>query len=108
MMKGKFSDGYLAEIASLQINPEDLDELALAEGDQARITSPFGEAVVTCHPTDVPKGLFFMPLGPLANQLFSGGHTDGTGVPRWKWQPVTIEPVDETERERPSGALQGG
>lgn len=99
MMKGKASEGYLKEIASLRINPEDLAELGLSDGDEARIVSPFGEAVVTCRPTDGPRGLFFLPLGQLANRLFSGAHTDGTGVPRWKRQEVTIEPVGDTGHE---------
>jgi formylmethanofuran dehydrogenase subunit D len=107
MMKGKSSDGYLDEIARLRVNPGDLDELVLAEGDAARIVSPFGEAVVTCHAADVPKGLFFLPLGPLANQLFSGAQTDGVGVPRWKRQPVTIEPASDAGHV-PSGTSEGG
>jgi len=108
MMKGKFSDAYLEEIASLRINADDLAELALSEGDHARIVSPFGEVVVTCHPSDVPRGLFFLPLGPVANQLFSGAHTDGTGVPRWKRQPVTIEPADGPGPEPSSRASRRG
>jgi formylmethanofuran dehydrogenase subunit D len=95
MMRSKLTEDYLREIASLRISPEDLAELALSEGQAARVVSPHGAISVTCHPTDVPKGLFFLPLGPLANQLFSGGDTDGTGVPGWKRQQVTIEPADE-------------
>jgi formylmethanofuran dehydrogenase subunit D len=92
MHKGKLRTEYLQEIASLRINPEDMADLALSEGDAARLASPHGAVTVTCHPTDVPRGLFFLPVGPLANELFSAADTDGTGVPDWKRQQVTIEP----------------
>jgi formylmethanofuran dehydrogenase subunit D len=92
MMVGKSTPEYLREIASLRIHPEDMAEAGLSEGDDARLASPYGEALVTCHPTDVPRGVFFLPLGPLANQLFSGARTEGTGVPAWKGQQVTLEP----------------
>lgn len=93
MMKSKLTAEYAQETSSLRIHPDDMAELALSDGDRARLVSPHGEVVVTCHPTDVPRGLFFLPLGPLANQLYSGADTDGTGVPDWKRQQVTIEPV---------------
>ena len=92
MQQGKFREEYLQEIASLRINPEDMAELALSEGEPARLASAHGEVTVTCRPTDVPRWLFFLPVGPLANQLFSAADTDGTGVPDWKRQQVTIAP----------------
>jgi formylmethanofuran dehydrogenase subunit D len=95
MMKGKMTPEYLEEIASLRINSEDMAELSLSQGQPARIASPHGEAVVTCHSANVPRGIFFLPLGPLANQLFSGANTDGTGVPDWKRQHVTLEPAGQ-------------
>jgi formylmethanofuran dehydrogenase subunit D len=95
MMKSKLTEDYLQEISSLRISAEDMAELALSDGDKARLASPHGAISVTCHPTDVPKGLFFLPLGPLANRLFSGADTDGTGVPDWKRQQVTVEPAGE-------------
>jgi formylmethanofuran dehydrogenase subunit D len=94
MMKSKLTADYAQETSSLRVNPEDMAELALSDGDPARVVSPHGEAIVTCHPTDVPRGLFFLPLGPLANRLYSGADTDGTGVPDWKRQKVTLEPAD--------------
>ena len=100
MMASKLSSGYAREISSLRINPDDMNELAVAEGQRARIASPYGEVSVTCHSTDVPRGIFVLPLGPLANQLFSGADTDGTGVPDWKRQPVTIR-ADENGADQP-------
>jgi formylmethanofuran dehydrogenase subunit D len=91
MMANKLGAEYGREISSLRINAEDMHALAVSEGQPARMASPYGEVTVTCHPADVPRGIFFLPLGPLANQLFSGANTDGTGVPDWKRQPVTIQ-----------------
>ncbi len=90
--KSKLSDEYRKEISSLRINAEDMAALSLSEGDYACIKSPHGEITVTCQPADVPRGLFFIPLGILANQVYSAAETDGTGVPDWKRQPVTITP----------------
>jgi formylmethanofuran dehydrogenase subunit D len=91
MMANKLSAEYGREISSLRINPDDMKELAVSEGQPVRMASPYGEVTVTCQPADVPRRTFFLPLGPVANQLFSGANTDGTGVPDWQRQPVTIQ-----------------
>lgn len=92
MVCGKATAKYLEEIASMRIHPEDLAELDLAPGQSALLTSAYGEAIVTCRPADVPRGLFFLPLGAVANQLFSAASTQGTGVPDWKYLEVTLSP----------------
>ena len=97
MMKGKMSSGYLGEISSLRINPEDMARLPLSSGQKAKIISPYGEAIVTCETADLPEKLFILPLGPAANRLFSGADTDGTGVPDWKGLQVTVEPAERVE-----------
>jgi formylmethanofuran dehydrogenase subunit D len=92
MEKGKFSPEYLEEIAMLSLCPPDLEALGLDPGKRARLSSRYGEVVVTCRAADGPRGVFFLPLGPTANQLI-GGDTDGTGVPDFKGVAVTLEPV---------------
>jgi formylmethanofuran dehydrogenase subunit B len=94
MMANKLSAEYGREISALRIHADDMYQLSVSEGHPVRIASPYGEAIVTCQPADVPRGTFFLPLGPVANRLFSGAHTEGTGVPDWKRQSVTIEPVE--------------
>ncbi len=94
MMTSKLSAEYEREISTLRISPDDMQQLAVSEGQPVRIASPHGEAIVTCHGANIPSGIFFLPLGPVANQLFSGAHTDGTGVPDWKRQRVTIQTCD--------------
>ena len=95
MMKGKLTSEYLEEISVLRMNPDDMAEVHIFPGQKAKISSPYGEALVTCHDSDVPRKLLFLPLGPVANRLVSGADTDGTGVPAWKGQQVTIEPADQ-------------
>jgi len=94
-MTNKLSADYGREISSLRIHPDDMAELAVSEGQPVRLVSPYGEATVTCQSADVPRRTFFLPLGPIANQLFSGAHTDGTGVPDWKRQPVTVQACEQ-------------
>ncbi len=89
MEKGKFSEEYINETSTLFVNPEDHDRLRLTEDNKAVLKSQAGEVTVTCCPTEGPKGVFFMPLGPAASQLV-GEDTHGTGVPDFKEIPVTI------------------
>jgi formylmethanofuran dehydrogenase subunit D len=90
MVCGKSTPKYLEEISTVRLNPEDLAELGLAPNQSALLASAHGEAIVTCRSTEGPRGLFFMPLGPVANQLFSAACTYGTGVPEWKSLQVTL------------------
>lgn len=91
MMVNKLGAEYWREVSTLRMHPEDMHRLAISAGQTVRIASSHGDAVVSCQEADVPRGVFFLPLGPVANRLFSGAHTDGTGVPDWKRLPVTIE-----------------
>jgi formylmethanofuran dehydrogenase subunit D len=90
MVCGKSTAKYLEEISTLRIHPDDLADLGLAPSQSARLTSAHGNAIVTCRPAEGPRGLFFLPLGPIANQLFSAACTQGTGVPDWKGLEVTL------------------
>ncbi len=99
MEKGKFTPEYLEETAMLSVCLTDFEALGMAPGNRARLTSQNGEVIVTCRVADGPMGIFFMPLGPTANQLI-GGETHGTGVPNYKGVAVTLRPDPETsERE---------
>jgi formylmethanofuran dehydrogenase subunit D len=90
MVCGKSTPKYLEEISTVRLNPEDLAELGLAPNQPALLTSAHGETVVTCRSAEGPRGLFFMPLGAVANRLFSAACTYGTGVPEWKSLKVTL------------------
>jgi formylmethanofuran dehydrogenase subunit D len=95
MEAGKFPPEYLEETAMLSVCPTDFEALGLASGKRARLTSYSGEVSVTCRVAPGPQGIFFMPLGPTANQLISG-ETQGTGVPDYKGVAVTVKPEPES------------
>lgn len=92
MEKSKRSEEYSREISTLSISPEDCARLGLTGDDRAILKSSAGEITVTCRPAEGPGGVFFLPLGPLANRLI-GENTQGTGVPDFKEIPVTLTPV---------------
>ena len=91
---GKTAAAYQKEIATLRIHPDDLASLGLSADQSILIRSAHGQAVVTPRPSEGHKGLFFLPLGAVANTLFSAAHTNGTGVPNWKELEVTLSPYD--------------
>lgn len=101
MEKGKFTPEYLEETAMLSVCPTDLKALGLATGNRARLASHDGEVIVTCRAVDGPQGIFFLPLGPTANQLI-GGETHGTGVPNFKGVDVMLQPELETSEQADS------
>lgn len=89
MEKGKSSLEYVQEISTMTISSEDFASLDLAQDQKAVLKSSVGEVLVTCRVGDGPKGLFFLPLGPVANRLIDE-ETQGTGVPDFKGIPVVI------------------
>lgn len=90
MVKGKAGPEYQEETSTLRVSAGDLDRLGLEPGQEAKLSSPFGQALVRCQAAQVPPGLFFLPLGPTANQLI-GADTQGTGVPSFKALEVELE-----------------
>lgn len=96
MEKGKFCAEYEQEISTLTLNPEDFVELGVAQNEQAILKSSDGQVFVTCRSAAGPKGIFFLPLGAVANQLI-GQESFGTGVPEFKGISVSIEPVKKYE-----------
>lgn len=98
MEKSKFSGEYLEETAMLSLCPSDFQAIGLEPGHRARLSSEDGEVVVTCRSAEGPKGIFFMPLGPTANQLI-GGETQGTGVPHYKGITVTVKPEPDASTQ---------
>jgi formylmethanofuran dehydrogenase subunit D len=94
MEKGKFSEEYRQEISTLTVCPEDFAVLGLGQDKKALLKSEAGEITVTCRPAEGPRGIFFLPLGPMANLLIAG-ETHGTGVPDFKGIPVTLGPLDK-------------
>ncbi|GFP28058.1 formylmethanofuran dehydrogenase subunit D [Candidatus Hakubella thermalkaliphila] len=93
-MLGKDSPDYLEETARAEMNREDLDSRGLKEGDRIKARTDAGVALFTCQEGKVPRGIIFVPYGPLANQLV-GTDTQGSGMPSSKGVEVEVEPAEK-------------
>ena len=88
--KGKLNnEEYLQEISTVTLNAQELESLGLGEDKKALLRTSMGEIPITCRPGDVAKGLFFMPLGHIANSI-TWDESQGTGVPDFKGVDATI------------------
>lgn len=95
--EGKYTEEYLDEIGTLQVNPEDMRRMGLAEKDRVRVWSDLGEMIVPIKPSkgdELPPGLLFISYGMASCQLM-GGETHGTGMPDSKGIDVWMEKVVE-------------
>jgi len=97
MEKGKSSAEYLQEISTVSVSPEDLAKLDVNQDNKALLKSAAGEITVTCRSAAGPQGIFFLPLGHLANRLI-GDETYGTGVPDFKGIPVVLSSLTSASR----------
>ena len=91
--EGKFGENYQSEINTLQVAPEDMQRLGLADGDRVKLTSEVGAievAVTTAKGDELPAGLLFIAYGDLSSQLM-GGDTHGSGMPTSKGLDVEVE-----------------
>ncbi|MCW4020863.1 MAG: hypothetical protein NWF14_06525 [Candidatus Bathyarchaeota archaeon] len=91
----KLSKKYLQAVAICEMNPEDMKNLNVREGDKVKVTTKFGFVVVTAKKSRRIRspGTVFIPYGPWANAVIAA-NTDGTGMPLFKGVQVDIEPTD--------------
>jgi formylmethanofuran dehydrogenase subunit D len=104
--EGKFTEGYVSETSVLQVAPQDMRRLGLAEGDVVRLASETGQIdvpVTAAKGDELPPGLLFIAYGDLSSKLM-GGETHGSGMPTSKGLDVTLEKV----RDQGSGARGQG
>jgi formylmethanofuran dehydrogenase subunit D len=93
--EGKFTEGYLAETTRLQVAPQDMQRLGLAEGDHVRLASETGHvevAVTAAKGDELPVGVLFIAYGDLSSRLM-GADTHGSGMPTSKGLDVTLEKI---------------
>lgn len=92
--EGKTSEIYQEEITTLRMNPEDMQDLGLENGDAVRMWNEFGEVVVRCTSgkDELPRGLLFISYGDASSQLMPG-ETHGSGMPDSKGLDVHLERV---------------
>ena len=90
--EGKYTDTYQAEINTLRMNPDDMQQLGLSDGDSVRMWNDFGEVVVRCTSgkDELPPGLLFISYGNASSQLMPG-ETHGSGMPDSKGLDVHLE-----------------
>ncbi|MEX0939262.1 MAG: molybdopterin dinucleotide binding domain-containing protein [Pirellulales bacterium] len=91
--EGKFKENYLAETSVLQVAPQDMQRLQLAQGDRVRIRSEWGQieiAVTAAKSDELPPGLLFIAYGDQSSRLM-GGDTHGSGMPTSKGFDVELE-----------------
>ena len=93
--EGKFGKNYQEETHLLQVSPQDMQRLSLAQGDRVRLTSEHGQIEVDIIPSkgdELPPGLLFIAYGDLSSRLM-GGDTHGSGMPTSKGLDVVLEAV---------------
>ena len=92
--EGKFQDKYQQEINTLQVAPEDMERLGMANGDRVRLTGEEGQVVEVCVKTakkdELPIGMLFIAYGDISSRLMTGD-THGSGMPTSKGMDVQLE-----------------
>ena len=95
--EGKFGETYQNAISFVQMNPEDMNQMDLADDDQVELVSEFGKIqipVKAAKADELPNGLLFMAYGHLSSQLM-GGDTHGSGMPTSKGIDVELKKVSD-------------
>lgn len=101
----KSSPSYQTAAATICMNPVDMLDILVEEGDHVRVRSEVGDVVMKVIPDQgLPRGRVFVSLGPYANHIVSA-ETHGTGMPDFKLTPVSIEPTKDPVM--PVGSLMG-
>lgn len=96
MHLGKHTAFYDRAVSMVEMNELDMKGEALEEGDAVKITSEWGEGDGWVKKSDIPRGMLFIPMGPVANAV-SGVGTEGTGMPLFKGFPVEVRKAESHE-----------
>jgi formylmethanofuran dehydrogenase subunit D len=94
----KFSKEYLESVAVCEIDPNDMKELGVTEGQNVKIVTKWGEAVLKAiNSKQAPhKGIIFIPYG-LWSSLLMNPETNGTGMPSLKGIEAEVFPAISEE-----------
>lgn len=106
--EGKYTEAYRDEINTLQIAPQDMQRLELADGDLVRLWNSVGEVVVPCKTAkgdELPPGLLFISYGDQSSRLM-GGETHGSGMPDSKGIDVYLEKANNEHSRTDSRGSQ--
>lgn len=92
----KYTIGYAEETSSCFINPLDLMDLEMDEGEHILVESKWGSVVLKSRLSDdIPRGMIFVPYGPFANHIIPSS-THSTGMPDFKTITVEVSYTPET------------
>jgi formylmethanofuran dehydrogenase subunit D len=88
----KLTRGYVLSTAVCDIDPDDMKELGIYDGDTVKVKTDYGEVLVSgIESTQAPhKGIVFIPMGLYANAVVNP-ETDSTGMPSYKGIEAIIE-----------------
>jgi formylmethanofuran dehydrogenase subunit D len=96
---GKTSQEYYENVATCEIDPDDLKALDIKNGTNVKVSTQHGTVTVKAIQSrrgPHPK-IIYMPYGPWVNTIVNPA-THGTGMPSYKGIPAEIEPAAPTER----------
>ena len=89
---GKDSEEYQNLTTTITMEPGDMEEIGVSDGQKVLVRTEFGEAEFKCQPGKEPKGMIYVPYGPPTCKLM-GGDTGGTGMPQSKGWEVEVVPL---------------
>jgi formylmethanofuran dehydrogenase subunit D len=89
---GKLSELYHRNVATCEMNRDDMDKLGVREGGLVRVSSGLDSIVLRVVRSfeEVPPGIIFVPYGPWINRIMRP-ETHGTGMPSFKGIEVEVE-----------------
>jgi formylmethanofuran dehydrogenase subunit D len=87
--EGKERPEYQEATNVIHLNPKDMAQSELNNGDRVQLKTFFGAVDVRCRQADIPEGLAFIAFGPACNRLI-GGETCASGMPDSKHVQVEI------------------
>jgi len=90
----KFDREYRECASICFMNEEDMNILAVRDGDNIKLKTDVGEIVLSVVGGDIQRGTVFVPRGPWIN-LVIDSTTFGTGSPFYKGMDAEIMPTDE-------------
>ncbi|MDD1675235.1 MAG: molybdopterin dinucleotide-binding protein [Methanomicrobiales archaeon] len=93
-VESKYIPEYEKEVSRCEMNPMDMMEIGVEEGERVLVTGSEGEIVLVVHGDEsLPRCEVFIPYGPYANHL-TPVETHGTGMPDFKNLPVDVTATD--------------
>lgn len=103
----KLTRGYVRSTAVCDIDPEDMKELEIYDGDTVKVKTEYGEVLVSgIESAQAPhRGIVFIPMGLYANAVINP-ETDSTGMPSFKGVEAIIEPAPNERVPTPTTLMK--